>query len=133
MTPNQTQRFRGKVAFVTGATSGIGRETAIAFAREGANVVVADIAEQGVQETARLVEETGNRALAVVCDVRKADDVKAAVSKAVAAFGRIDVAFNNAGVEQPYSVIADVTEDDWDRIVAINLRGVFLCIKYVVP
>ena len=88
MTPNETQRFRGKVAFVTGATSGIGRETAIAFAREGANVVVADTAEQGVQETARLVEETGNRALAVVCDVRKADDVKAAVSKAVAAFGR---------------------------------------------
>ncbi len=100
---------------------------AIAFAREGASVVVADIAEEGVQETARLVQETGNRALAVVCDVRKADDVKAAVDNAVAAFGRIDVAFHNAGVEQPYGVIADITEDDWDRIVAINLRGVFAC------
>ncbi len=133
MTANRTQRFTGKVAFVTGATSGIGRATAIAFAQEGASVVVADIAEEGVQETARLVEETGNRALAVVCDVRKADDVKAAVDKAVAAFGRIDVAFHNAGVEQPYGVIADITEDDWDRIVAINLRGVFLCMKYVVP
>jgi NAD(P)-dependent dehydrogenase (short-subunit alcohol dehydrogenase family) len=96
MTSNQTQRFAGKVAFVTGATSGIGRATAIAFAQEGASVV-ADIAEQGVQETARLVEKTGVRALAVVCDVRNADDVKAAVNKAVAAFGRIDVAFNNAG------------------------------------
>jgi NAD(P)-dependent dehydrogenase (short-subunit alcohol dehydrogenase family) len=133
MTSNQNQRFTGKVAFVTGATSGIGRATAIAFAQEGASVVVADISEQGVQETARLVEETGSRALAVVCDVRKADEVKAAVDKAVAAFGRIDVAFNNAGVEQPYGKIADVTEDDWDRIVAINLRGVFLCMRYVVP
>ena len=133
MTTNQTQRFTGKVAFVTGATSGIGRATAIAFGQEGASVVVADIAEQGVQETARLVEETGSRALAVVCDVSKADEVKAAVDQAVAAFGRIDVAFHNAGLEQPYGVVADVTEDDWDRIVAINLRGVFLCIKYVVP
>ncbi len=81
MTGNRSQRFTGKVAFVTGATSGIGRATAIAFAQEGASVVVADIAEEGVQETARLVQETGNRALAVVCDVRKADDVKAAVER----------------------------------------------------
>jgi len=133
MTSNHTQRFTGKVAFITGATSGIGRATAIAFAQEGASVLAADISEEGVQETARLVEETGSRAIAVVCDVRKAEDVKVAVDKAVAAFGRIDVAFNNAGVEQPYGKIADVNEDDWDRIVAINLRGVFLCIKYVIP
>jgi NAD(P)-dependent dehydrogenase (short-subunit alcohol dehydrogenase family) len=125
--------FEGKVAFVTGATSGIGRATAIAFAQTGASVVVADIAEQGVAETARLVEEAGARALAVVCDVRKADDVKAAVDRAVGEFGRIDVAFNNAGVEQSYGKIADVTEEDWDRIVAINLRGVFLCMKYLIP
>lgn len=133
MITNQPQRFAGKVAFVTGATSGIGQTTAIAFAREGARVVVADIAEKGVQETARLIEEGGSSALAVTCDVSKAADVKAAVERAVTTFGRIDVAFNNAGVEQPYGAIADVTEDDWDRIVAINLRGVFLCVKYQVP
>jgi len=133
MAINQTQRFAGKVAFITGATSGIGRATAIAFAQEGASVVVADISEEGVQQTARLIESLGSRVLAVTCDVRKTDDVKAAVDQAVAAFGRIDVAFNNAGVEQPYGAIADVAEDDWDRIVSINLRGVFLCMKYVVP
>ncbi len=133
MTPTHIQRFAGKVAFVTGATSGIGRATALAFAQEGASVIVADIAEQGVQETARLIEEVGTSALAVPCDVSKVDDVKAAVERAVTVFGRIDVAFNNAGAEQSYGAIADVTEDDWDRIVSINLRGVFLCVKYLVP
>src|SRR5882757_867107 len=132
MAINQTQRFAGKVAFITGATSGIGRSTAIAFAQEGASVVVADILEEGVQETARLIEKLGSRALAVTCDVRKADEVKAAVDQAVTAFGRIDLAFNNAGVEQPVSPIGDVAEDDWDRLVAINLRGVFLCMKYII-
>lgn len=133
MTVNQTQRFAGKVAFVTGATSGIGRATAIAFAREGASVVVTDILEKGVQETARLIEELGSRTLAVTCDVREADDIKAAVDQAVGAFGCIDLAFNNAGVEQPVAPIGDITEDDWDRLVAINLRGVFLCMKYIIP
>lgn len=130
MATNQAQRFAGKVAFVTGATSGIGRATAIAFAQEGASVVVADISEGGVRETARLIEEVGNRALAVKCDVTKADDVKAALDQAVKTFGRIDVAFNNAGVEQPITATADITEEEWDRIITINLRGVFLCMKY---
>jgi NAD(P)-dependent dehydrogenase (short-subunit alcohol dehydrogenase family) len=122
--------FENKVAFITGASSGIGRATAMAFAREGASVVVADIAEAGNQETARLIEDLGGRTLAVKCDVARSEDVKAALDRTVEAFGRLDVAFNNAGIEQPIGVTTDIAEDEWDRIVAINLRGVFLCIKY---
>jgi NAD(P)-dependent dehydrogenase (short-subunit alcohol dehydrogenase family) len=129
----QTGKLAGKVAFVTGAANGIGRAAALAFAREGASVVVADISEQGNQETARMVEELGGRALAVRCDVTRVEDVKAALDKAVEAFGRLDVAFNNAGSEQPVTATADLTEDEWDRVVSINLRSVFLCMKYQVP
>src|SRR5437588_5915853 len=130
---NEKGSFAGKVAFVTGAANGIGRAAALAFAREGASVVVADISEQGNQETARMVEGVGGRALAVRCDVTRAEDVKAALDKAVEAFGRLDVAFNNAGSEQAITATADLTEEEWDRVVAINLRGVFLCMKYEVP
>jgi NAD(P)-dependent dehydrogenase (short-subunit alcohol dehydrogenase family) len=131
--PNENGSFAGKVAFVTGAANGIGRAAALAFAREGAGVVVADVSEQGNQETARMVEEAGGRALAVRCDVSRAEDVKAALDKAVEAFGRLDCAFNNAGVEQPITATADLTEEEWDRIVSINLRGVFLCMKHEIP
>jgi NAD(P)-dependent dehydrogenase (short-subunit alcohol dehydrogenase family) len=124
--------FQNKVAFVTGASSGIGA-TAMAFAREGASVVVADIAKAGNQETARLIEDLGDRALAVKCDVTHSEDVKAALDRTVETFGRLDVAFNNAGLEQPIAAATDITEDEWDRIIAVNLRGVFLCIKHEVP
>src|SRR5436190_18961712 len=117
MTENRNGSFAGKVAFVTGAAGGIGRATALAFAREGAGVVVADVPEQGNQETARMIEEAGGRALAVRCDVSRAEDVKAALDQAVETFGRLDFAFNNAGVEQPITVAADLTEEAWDRIV----------------
>jgi NAD(P)-dependent dehydrogenase (short-subunit alcohol dehydrogenase family) len=125
--------FEGKVAFVTGAASGIGRATALAFAREGASVVVSDVSEQNVQDSARMIEELGGRSLAVACDVTRTEDVKAALDRTIETFGRLDAAFNNAGVENEVKPMADVTEEEWDRIVAVNLRGVFLCMKYEVP
>ena len=133
MTANQNGSFAGKVAFVTGAANGIGRAAALAFAREGASVVVADVSEQDNQETARMIEEAGGRALAIRCDVTRVEDVKAALDKAVEAFGRLDFAFNNAGVEQATAALADITEEEWDRIISIDLRGVFLCMKYEIP
>ena len=133
MATNQNGSCAGKVAFVTGAANGIGRATALAFAREGADVVVADVSEQGNQETARLVEEAGGRALAIRCDVSRAEEVKAALDKAVEAFGRLDYAFNNAGLEQPVTAAADLTEEQWDRIVGVDLRGVFLCMRHEIP
>src|SRR3954447_15645780 len=112
--------FSNKVAFVTGGASGIGRAAALAFAREGARVVVADVSEQGNQETARLIEAQGGRALAVRCDVTRTEDVKTALDKTVEAFGRLDFAFNNAGVEQKkLAATADLDEEEWDRILTI--------------
>jgi NAD(P)-dependent dehydrogenase (short-subunit alcohol dehydrogenase family) len=130
---NQNGSFAGKVAFVTGAANGIGRAAARAFAREGAAVAVADISEQGIQETVRLIEQAGGRALGVRCDVSRSEDVKAALDKTAEAFGRLDFAFNNAGVEQPLKPAADLSEQEWDRIVGIDLRGVFLCMKHEIP
>ncbi|KQP58081.1 SDR family oxidoreductase [Methylobacterium sp. Leaf108] len=125
--------FTGKIAFVTGATSGIGRATALAFAKAGAAVTVADVSEEGNLETARLIEEAGGRVLAVRCDVSEAGDVKAALDRTIQTFGRLDVAFNNAGIEQPMAPVAEIEDEDFDRIVAINLRGLFLCMKHQVP
>lgn len=125
--------FSGKVAFVTGSTSGIGRATALAFARAGASVAVADVSEDGNRETARMIEDAGGRVVAVRCDVSDAGDVKRALDLTVETFGRLDFAFNNAGVEQPVMPAADIPDEDFDRIVGINLRGIFLCMKHQVP
>src|SRR3982751_2671035 len=131
---NSTFNFEGKVAFVTGGGSGIGRAAALAFARAGASVAVVDIGEQANQETARLIEQEGSRALAVRCDVTKADDVKAAVEKTRETFGRLDFAFNNAGLEpKKPAPTADYDEEEWNRIIDIDLRGVFLCMKHEIP
>src|SRR4051812_3997883 len=131
---NNAAKFTGKVAFVTGAANGIGRAAALAFAREGASVVAADVSEQGNQETVRLIEELGGRALAVRCDVTKAADVKAAMEKTVEAFGQLDFAFNNAGIEPKKAApTAEYDEEEWSRIIDINLRGMFLCMKHEIP
>jgi NAD(P)-dependent dehydrogenase (short-subunit alcohol dehydrogenase family) len=133
MAANQNGSYAGKVAFVTGAGSGIGRATALAFAREGASVVVSDISERGNQETVRMIEELDERALAVRCDVTRTGDVKAALDRTVETFGRLDVAFNNAGVEQEEAATAQLAEEVWDRVIDIDLRGVFLCMKHEIP
>jgi len=131
---NSVFKFDGKVAFVTGGASGIGRATALAFAQAGARVAVADVGEQANQETARLIEQNGGRALAVRCDVTRGEDIKAALEKTVTTFGRLDFAFNNAGIEpKKPAPTADYDEQEWNRIIDIDLRGVFLCMKHEIP
>src|SRR3954466_1688112 len=126
--------FEGKVAFVTGGASGIGRAAALAFARQGASVVVADVSDEGNQETSRLIEKEGGRALAVRCDVRRGEEVKAALDKTMEVFGRLDFAFNNAGIEpKTPAPTADYDEDEWNRIIDVDLRAVFLGLKHEIP
>jgi NAD(P)-dependent dehydrogenase (short-subunit alcohol dehydrogenase family) len=123
----------GKVAFITGGGTGIGKAAALAFAREGASVVLAGHAPTHVEEAAHLIEQEGGRALAVTCDVSRPSDVQAAVRATVDAFGRLDFAFNNAGIEQPPKPLDQIEDDDWSRLIDVNLRGVFLCMKHQVP
>ena len=126
--------LEGKAALVTGGGSGLGRASAIALARAGATVTVADVDEQGGKETAALVfEETGGDADFVRADVTQADEVAAMVDKAVARWGRLDCALNNAGTTGASAPTADYTLDDWNRAIALNLTGVFLCLKYELP
>ena len=128
------RQFMGKVALVTGASSGIGRASARAFARQGASVVVSDVAVEGGEETVRLIEEDGGEASFVEADVSKAAEVEALVGRTVEAYGRLDYAFNNAGIEGRMATnTADYPEEDWDRVIAINLKGVWLCMKHEIP
>jgi NAD(P)-dependent dehydrogenase (short-subunit alcohol dehydrogenase family) len=129
----ENETFADKVAFVTGAASGIGRATAIAFAQAGASVVVADMAEQENEQTASRIEASGGQALALRCDVTRSEDVSAALEETIGTFGRLDCAFNNAGVEQPVKPLADITEQEWDRILNVSLRGMFVCMKLEIP
>lgn len=117
----------GKVALVTGASGGIGRAAALAFARSGASVLVSDVNEEGGRETVSLIEKAGGKAVWQRCDVSKGDEVKAMVAAAVSAFGRLDFAFNNAGIN---SIAANEYEDEvWARSLGINLTGVMLCMR----
>ena len=125
-----TTELQGKVGLVTGGTSGIGRDTAVLFAKAGAKVVVAGRREKEGNETIELIRAAGGDGLFVKTDVSKASEVEALVKKAVEKFGRLDVAFNNAGIEGVWTSIVSESEDDWDRTFDINLKGVWLCLKY---
>ncbi|WP_324678086.1 SDR family oxidoreductase [Hymenobacter sp. GOD-10R] len=133
MLSNQQGEFTGKVAFITGAGTGIGRATALAFAQQGARVVAADISIEQSQETVQLIEQAGGQALAVTCDVLRSADIQAALALTIGTYGRLDYAFNNAGVEQEQMPAADIEEEEWNRILNTDLRGVFLCMKYELP
>lgn len=122
--------FSGKVALVTGAASGMGLATARAFAEAGAAVVLADVRQEGVEAEARKLTAAGHKAIAVRCDVSDEAEVEAMVDRAVAAFGRLDAAFNNAGVMARIAPTAESTREDWERVIGINLRGVWACMKY---
>lgn len=125
-----TADLDGKIGLVTGGTSGIGRDTAVLFAKAGAQVVVAGRREAEGHETVDLIRAAGGDGLFVKADVSKASDVEAMVQKAVEHFGRLDIAFNNAGVEGAFAPIVRQSEEDWDRTININLKGVWLCLKY---
>ena len=132
-----TRNLEGKSALVTGGASGIGRATALAFAREGARVAVADILEEAAQGTVAEIEAMGGQALAIACDVTDDDAVKAMIAATVDAYGSLDCAFNNAGIA-PYQVnaggqkIADVAPEAWRRLIDVNLTGVWLCLRHEV-
>lgn len=119
-----------KVALITGATSGIGLDTAVLFAEHGAKVVLAGRREKEGAEVLALVRKAGGDGIFVKTDVAKAPDVERLVKSAIDKFGRIDVAFNNAGIEGNWKPMVDLSEQEWDDVIEINLKGVWLCLKY---
>src|SRR5271156_6273874 len=125
-----TTELKGKVALVTGGTSGIGREACVLFAKAGAKVVVAGRRENEGNETIDLIRAAGGDGLFVKADVSRAAEVATLVQKTVEKLGRLDVAFNNAGIEGAWIPIVEQSEEDWDRTIDINLKGVWLCLKY---
>ena len=127
------QDLKNKVAIITGGTSGIGRETAVLFAEQGAKVVVAGRREAEGKETVDLMRKAGGDGMFVKADVTKAADVQALVKTTVDKFGRLDTAFNNAGIEGNWMPMVDISEEEWDRVLDINLKGMFLCLKYEIP
>ena len=122
--------FDGKVALVTGGSTGIGRATALTFAREGAKVVVSDVNAEGGEETVSMIKDSGGEAIFVHTDVSRTAHVEALIRKTVETYGRLDAAHNNAGIEGVRVPTAEFPEDEWDRVIATNLKGVWLCMKY---
>ena len=128
-----TGRLEGKVALVTGGGSGIGRATALAFAGEGAKVVVADVVAEDGEETVRLIEEADGVAIFLKTDVTQAAEVEAMISKIIETYNRLDYAHNNAGIIESRTLTADITEEIWDKVISVNLKGVWLCMKHEIP
>ena len=124
---------KGKVALVTGAGSGIGRAAARIFAREGAKVAAADVNQASAEETVGMIREAGGEAFGLQADVSKGAEVESMVDAVVETYGRLDCAFNNAGIEGALASTADYTEADWAPVIAVNLTGVWLCMKYEIP
>lgn len=122
--------MKDKVALITGASSGIGRSTAELFAEKGAKVVVAARRKKELESLVASIQASGGTASAIHTDVSNAKDVEQMVNHAIATFGRLDYAINNAGIEGKLNTIVDLAEEDWDKVIDINLKGVFLCMKY---
>jgi NAD(P)-dependent dehydrogenase (short-subunit alcohol dehydrogenase family) len=127
-------KFKGNVALVTGGSSGIGRATALAFARDGAKVVVASRRTDQSEETVRLIEAAGGEALFVRTDMKEPAEIAALVARTVQHFGKLNYAFNNAGIEgDPFVPLAELSEATWHDVIAVNLTAVFLCMKHEIP
>ncbi|MDO8668408.1 MAG: SDR family NAD(P)-dependent oxidoreductase [bacterium] len=125
-------RLKNKVAIITGAGSGIGRASALAFVREGAKVVVADWSEKGGEETVKLIKEEKGQAIFVKTDVSRAADVENLVKKCLAEYEKVDILFNNAGIVK-MGALHETSEADWDQVINVNLKSIFLCSKAVLP
>lgn len=125
--------MEGKVGIVTAAGSGIGRASALAFAREGAKVVVSDIVEEAGQKTLQMLEEAGGEGIFVKCDVSHEEEVKQLIEATVKKYGRLDWAHNNAGIGTPTLPITETKTEDWERTFKVNLEGMYFCLKYEIP
>lgn len=129
-----TKQLDGKIVLVTGGASGIGRATALAFSREGAKVVIADVLVEGGEETVGMIKGAGGEAMFVKTDVSKTTEVETLISKTVQKYKRLDCAFNNSGITgTEMAPLAELTENNFDRIISVNLKGVWLCLKYEIP
>ncbi|WNC67084.1 SDR family oxidoreductase [Thalassotalea nanhaiensis] len=126
-------QFENKTVIITGASAGIGRATALEFAKQGANVALADINMPGIEETAKLITENGGTAIVINTNVASMEDCQNMVDKTVAEFGQLDVIFNNAGIAGERAMVEDTSTEMWQKVIDINLNGVFFCTKAAIP